>query len=179
MRNNSSFMIRQGNCFHYVLADPASSLFINSAFQYGVSKRGGDHGFFLGWNRDWIASHETRFNIGMILILTFLLLVMGGLLSGWTVKNCSHCGSELIPRNSGMSPFLRVSPAMVLILLSGVCWKLVQDSNTRFTTCVFTIGISALILLFVIYFRRKCLKISFRTCRSCGRKPDLGVKQFF
>lgn len=38
-------MIRQGDCFHYVLVDPASSIFINSTFQYGVSKgegRGGE-----------------------------------------------------------------------------------------------------------------------------------------
>lgn len=66
--------------------------------------------------------------MGTILFLTFLLLVMGGLLSGWTVKNCSHCNGELIQRNSGMSPFLRVSPAMVLILLISVCWKLVQEA---------------------------------------------------
>ena len=117
--------------------------------------------------------------LGTIFFLTFLLLVMGGLLAGWAVKNCSHCDSELIPRNTGMSPFLRVSPAMVLILLSGVCWKLVQDSNIRFTTCVFTIGISALILLIFIYFRRKCIKTTFRACHSFGRKPDLCVKQFF
>ncbi len=117
--------------------------------------------------------------MGTIFFLTFLLLVMGGLLSGWTVKNCSYCNGELIQRNPGMRPFLRVSPAMVLILLISVCWKLVQDSNTRFTTCVFTIGISALILIFVIYFRRKCIKTTFRTCNSCGRKPDFGLKQFF
>ena len=66
--------------------------------------------------------------MGTILFLTFLLLVMGGLLSGWTVKNCSHCNGELIQRNPGMSPFLRVSPAMVLILLISVCWKLVQEA---------------------------------------------------
>ena len=41
-------MIRQGDCFHYVLADPASSVLIHSTFQYGVSKGVGGHGFFLG-----------------------------------------------------------------------------------------------------------------------------------
>jgi len=30
-------MIRQGDCFHYILADPASYVFINITLQHGVS----------------------------------------------------------------------------------------------------------------------------------------------
>jgi hypothetical protein len=117
--------------------------------------------------------------MGTIFFFTFLLLVMGGLLSGWTIRKCSHCNGELTQSNPGISPFLRVSPAMVLILLSSVCWKLVQDSNTRFTACVFTIGISALILIFVIYFAGNVSKQHFEPVIHADASQILALSSFF
>ena len=113
------------------------------------------------------------------LFVTVFVLGLGALFSDWTVNKCSHCGADLVRRYYGLSPFLRISPALVSAQLGWLNFDLLarEDFGAFKSMVIFLLSVSALV--FVIMTRRSYIPKNFRTCTQCGKKPGFGLRQFF
>jgi hypothetical protein len=116
--------------------------------------------------------------------LKFLFVVasvlgLGALFSDWTVNKCSHCGAQLVRRYYGLSPFLRISPALVSALLGWLNLDVLAREDFGAFKLLVTFLLSVSALVFVVTTRRSYIPKNFRTCTQCGRKPGFGLRQFF
>lgn len=112
-------------------------------------------------------------------LVSLVSLGLGFLVSDWTITNCSHCGSALIRRFYGISPFLRISPAFTIGLFGWICYSVLTDEESSYFKTIVLIVLSVGASVFVIMVRRAYIPKNFRTCTYCGRKPDLGFRQLF
>ena len=111
------------------------------------------------------------------MITAIITLGLGALVSGWTVTKCSSCGHELIRRFYGISPLLRISPAVIIGLFGWLSYTSLISEKLGFlkTSIIILLGITA--ITFVVMTRRAYIRKNFRTCTQCGRKPGFGFRQ--